>query len=104
MIRNDGNPAHAHTHMHMHGQDYEHVHEHDRKRSVVGTQSADREKTLLEYMVTHNREHNEELEECRQRLLALGKNDAASILQDAIETFNAGNHKLATVLDVLGQE
>jgi hypothetical protein len=82
---------------HEHGGGHSHTHEHGQAVSPEKT------KALLAYMLTHNREHAQELVQLRTQLEALGKEEAAQLLNDAISDYDRGNEKLEAVIDAAEQ-
>ena len=60
----------------------------------------DKTKTLLTYMLDHNRHHAEELHELAHSL----EDEPAQLLHDAILDFNLGNEKLDEALKLLKGE
>ena len=59
---------------------------------------------LMGYMVSHNDAHAQELAECAQRLLEVGKRGAYERLMDAVSDFDVANAKLDSVLQELHEE
>ncbi len=73
-----------------------HNHNHNQKTASSPEESL----ALLDYMLGHNRHHAKELHE-----LAHSLPDAeSSLLLDAVEDFNRGNEKLASVLAMMKGE
>jgi hypothetical protein len=49
-------------------------------------------------MLKHNREHAQELEQLKEQLTALGKDEAARLLNIAIEDYNRGSSQLEAAI------
>ena len=79
---------HANGHSHTHG-------------PVTAFDSVEQAEALMRYMLEHNRHHAEELHELCHKLEASGKNDAAQLIDEAVDRFFAGNELLAKALEAL---
>ena len=75
--------------------DHTHPHDHEHK-----THSPEETLALLNYMIDHNAHHAEELHE----LAHSSKEEAAELIHEAVELFNAGNEKLEKALAMLKGE
>ena len=80
--------------------DHGHEHHHHEHEHIGGAEAL----AILTYMLDHNRHHAEELHELCHKLEASGKNEAALLIDEAVERFNEGNVLLAAALEKLGQE
>ncbi|MBR6205719.1 MAG: hypothetical protein IKQ73_00925 [Oscillospiraceae bacterium] len=58
----------------------------------------------MTYMLEHNRHHAEELHELCHKLEAMGKGEAANLLDASVDDFRAGNAMLESALDILKGE
>ena len=97
--------AHEHSHAHEGGGSHSHSHEHTHSHGEISAfGSRDQAAALMSYMLDHNRHHAEELHELCHKLEASGKNEAALLIDEAVERFNEGNVLLAAALEKLGQE
>jgi hypothetical protein len=63
-----------------------------------------RTKTLLGYMLEHNREHAGELGSLARELRHAGLDRAADILGEGVKDFDRGNEKLAEALGLIPGE
>ncbi|MFP3090623.1 hypothetical protein LQZ21_09890 [Treponema sp. TIM-1] len=61
-------------------------------------------KTLLAYMLEHNREHAGELGSLAHELRHAGRDGAADILDAGVKDFNRGNEKLVAALGLIEGE
>ena len=85
--------SHEHDHTHSHGHGAEHDHSHE-------THSPEEALALLRYMTDHNRHHAEELHELSHSI----SGEAAQLIHDAVDCFEAGNEKLDKALALLQKE
>jgi hypothetical protein len=85
-----------HEHEHAHNHPYPHSHSHPHTH---GPPDIARIKTLLGYMLEHNREHAGELGSLAHELRHAGLDGAADTLDDGVKDFDRGNEKLAEALD-----
>ena len=102
------NHSHEHTHTHDHGHEHEagQVVEHTHEHCCGGehkTQSAVENMALLNYMIDHNRHHNEDLHELMHSLEASGKKEAAALVAEAMHFYEHGTEKLEDALVLLGK-
>ena len=79
---------------HCHDHDHDHHHSH-------GAPSQPPTTALLAYMLDHNQHHAAELEELAGQLKEQGMTQAAETILAGVADFNAGNTKLAAVLDLI---
>ncbi len=84
-----------HVHEHEHGG---HTHTHG---SVHAFDSVEQAEALMRYMLEHNRHHAQELHELCHKLEAGGKGEAAGLIDEAFDRYEAGNELLAQALEVL---
>lgn len=61
--------------------------------------SSDENKTLLSYMLHHNKHHEEELAELAKNL----DEDVANLINEAIKSFSKGNEILQNALDLMNK-
>lgn len=85
---------HAHEHEHTHGHD--HIHEH--------AEDLNKTRTLLTYMLDHNRHHAEELKGMVRTLIHLEQYEAAALITEGINFFSDGNDKLEAALEQFKEE
>lgn len=90
-----------HEHEHVHNHPYPHSHSHPHTHGPVDIA---RIKTLLGYMLEHNREHAGELGSLAHELRHAGLDRAADTLDDGVKDFDRGNEKLAEALDLIQGE
>ncbi len=93
-VRRDGT-AHSHS-GHTHSHPHTHPHEHQPAEAEV--------LALLQYMVSHNDAHAQELAELASRLQESGKAKAYRQIMDAVAGFDVANSQLASVLAGLKTE
>jgi hypothetical protein len=82
--------GHSHSHEHCH---HDHAHE--------PAPDLNRAAALLDYMTDHNRQHAAEVGDLAHQLYHAGKENAAKLLEDAVEDFEAGSEKLAEALALI---
>ena len=91
---------HAH-HNHNHGDcghDHSHGHcDHDHGAAPDLAKIS----ALLDYMTDHNRQHAAEVGDFAHQLYHAGKENAAQLLEKAVEDFEAGSEKLAEALTLI---
>ncbi len=85
---------------HDHNGEHNH-HHHDHFHCSEEIQSKSETQALLAYMLSHNEHHEKELIEMAGELRSMGMNDAASLLDEGIESFKAGNEKLYEALKIV---
>lgn len=83
---------------HTHGEGS--CHSHGEAKEISPEQTP----VLLTYMLDHNRSHADELHGIVHALEKQGKADAAKVLAESVELFNACNSKLAEALDMVKGE
>ena len=89
-----------------HTHEHEHTHEHGHDHSCGGehkAQSAVENMALLNYMIDHNRHHNEDLHELFHALEAAGKKDVAASVAEAMHFYDHGTEKLEDALKLLSE-
>ena len=87
---------HSHGHDHAHGHDNGHCdHDHGPAPDLAKISA------LLDYMTDHNRQHAAEVGDFAHQLYHAGKEDAARLLEKAVEDFEAGSEKLAEALALI---
>ncbi|MBO7730288.1 MAG: hypothetical protein J6S31_05455 [Lachnospiraceae bacterium] len=72
---------------------HEHFHDH-----ITAFDSMDQAIALITYMYEHNKSHAEELHEICHKLEASGQNEAAFLVDDAVDHFREGNACLELAL------
>ncbi|MDR2630175.1 MAG: hypothetical protein LBC60_04560 [Spirochaetaceae bacterium] len=92
---------HEHCHPHEHGHEHEHTHSHPHTHG--GQPDLTRIKTLLTYMLEHNKEHAGELGSLAHELRHAGLDKAADILDTGLKDFDRGNEKIAEALGLITQ-
>lgn len=90
------NHTHEHEHTHEHGHDHCCGGEHKEQSAVENM-------ALLNYMIDHNRHHNEDLHELFHSLEAAGKKEAAAVVAEAMHFYDHGTEKLEDALRLLGE-
>ena len=85
---------HAHSHDH-----HDHVH-----ADITAFDSKDQAIALMSYMLDHNVHHAEELHELAHKLEISGEEEAAHLIDHALEKYSVGNANLAEALDSLKKE
>ncbi|MDR3342751.1 MAG: hypothetical protein LBT14_08200 [Treponema sp.] len=88
---------HEHTHPHEHPHTHEHTHPHEHAPEDNLAQL----KTLLAYMLDHNREHTGELGDMAKKLHQVGLCEAADLIDTGVKDFEKGNEKLAKALALI---
>ena len=100
----DHDHAHPHTHEHLH----DHGHTHDHCHSDCGSCQSKCEHTpmeelmaLMQYMVSHNAAHANELAELAKQFQVAGNGAAYEQVMAAVSDFEKGNMRLSVVLNSL---
>ena len=81
----------------------EHHHDHDAEE-IQGFASLDQALAVMQYMLDHNRHHAEELHNLTHRLEAMEKDNAAALLDMALDAFHQGNQRLEAAIEALKKE
>ena len=91
-----------------HGHDHEHTHDHGHSHGCnscgdSGCQGNCREEVvaLLNYMLSHNEHHAEELDQMAENLTKLGMDDAAKTIKEGVADFKKGNMRLGLALTLV---
>lgn len=94
--------SHDHGHDHEHGHSHDHGHGHTHSHESAGGTPPEAKKALalLNYMLSHNRQHTAELQAAGK---TLGSGAAAQALADAVHYYEHGNEKLQQTLNLLGK-
>jgi hypothetical protein len=94
--------AHSHTHEHSHEHDHSHKHDHDHGHAHGG---GDLKETLalLNYMLSHNEQHAQEIRDWAEKLEKAGEKQAAELLFESVADFQNGNDKLDRALKILNK-
>ena len=79
-------------------------HDHHIHNQETGFETVEQAAALMTYMLEHNKHHAQELHELSHKLEAMGKTDAAFLLDAAVENFNSGNAMLESALDNIKKE
>lgn len=85
------------------GHNHDHSHDHFHE-SISAFESKDQAIALVAYMLEHNKSHTEELHEICHKLEASGENEAAYLIDDAVDQFMEGNALLQSALEALKKE
>jgi ABC-type Zn2+ transport system substrate-binding protein/surface adhesin len=91
---------HAHGHDHLHEHDHSHEHR-DHDHAHGSAPDLAKAAALLEYMTDHNRQHASEVGDLAHYFYHAGKENAAKLLEDAVEDFATGSEKLAEALALI---
>lgn len=86
-----------------HGQE-SHCHEHQHEQEHCGScQGGCTEEVvaLLNYMLSHNEHHAQELDQMSENLKKLGMEDAAKTIKEAVADFQKGNMRLGLALTLV---
>ena len=81
-----------------------HAHSHEHARHHDHDFDLNKTRTLLTYMLDHNRHHAEELKELVHALSHLEQYEAAALISEGINYFSDGNDKLEAALEQLKEE
>ncbi|SHI33126.1 hypothetical protein [Parasporobacterium paucivorans] len=107
------NHEHAHTHTHTHeypdGMQFTHEHTHMHEGSDASAHSHTHEKvtnntesqkiiSILDYTVSHNIHHAEELSRIADNLESSGMAESAQLIRESIPLYNQANAKLSEAL------
>ena len=89
-----------------HGSAHEHEHEHEHEHcgscnSDCQGNCADEVVALLNYMLSHNEHHAEELDQMANNLEKLGMPDAAKTIKEGVADFKKGNMRLGLALTLV---
>ena len=87
----------AHEHEHLHGHPHTHSHEHAHAHGAAQAASPEETLALLDYMLSHNKHHTEELHGLAHQVSA----NAAQLLQEAVSEYEQCNAKLAEAVRLL---
>jgi ABC-type Zn2+ transport system substrate-binding protein/surface adhesin len=102
----DEEASHDHSHEHSHGGGVSHSHSHtdgDHEHSHgIQPISDERANALLDYMISHNRSHTQELREFAATLEAGGKSEASAHIVGAAKMFAVGTASLEAAKIKLG--
>ena len=79
-------------------------HHHDHHTHEHGFETIEQAIALMTYMLEHNKHHAEELHELSHKLEAMGKGDAACLLDASVDGFMTGNAMLESALENLKKE
>ncbi|MCQ2451600.1 MAG: hypothetical protein MJ075_00500 [Oscillospiraceae bacterium] len=79
-------------------------HYHTHHGEEAGFETIEQAIALMSYMLEHNRHHAEELHELCHKLEAMGKGDAANLLDASVDRFFDGNAMLESALETLKGE
>lgn len=89
-----GSEGHHHDHEHNH----EHCHE---CKEGCEKNCTDEVVALLNYMLSHNQHHAEELDQMADNLVKLGMEDAARTIKEGVADFQKGNMRLGLALTLV---
>ena len=79
-------------------------HNHDHHTHDHGFETIEQAIALMTYMLDHNKHHAHELHELSHKLEAMGKGDAACLLDASVDGFMTGNAMLESALENLKKE
>lgn len=97
----DGHGHHGH---HGPGEDHEHHGHHSHHtHDIPQDGNPDRSLILLRYMYDHNMHHAEELVELAASLRSEGREEAAGLLDEALNAYRQGNELLGRALGACGK-
>lgn len=101
-VHADGS-THVHSHSHESGHDHEHTHSH--QCSGCGEDGCngctEEVVALLNYMLSHNEHHAEELDQMAENIAKLDMQAASKLIKDAVSEFQKGNMKLSLALTLV---
>lgn len=85
-----------------HHHDHDHGHEHCHAcGDGCGKNCTDEVVALLNYMLSHNQHHAEELDQMAENLTKLGMEDAAKTIKEGVADFQKGNMRLGLALTLV---
>lgn len=103
-VHADGS-THVHSHSHESGHDHEHTHGHSHQCSGCGEDGCsgctEEVVALLNYMLSHNEHHADELDQMAENIAKLDMQDASKLIKDAVSEFQKGNMKLSLALTLV---
>ena len=79
-------------------------HDHHHHSHEEGFETIEQAVALMTYMLDHNRHHADELHDICHKLEAMGKTEAACLLEASVNSFNSGNEMLEAALENLKKE
>lgn len=87
---------------HHHDHDHDHAHEHCQACGEGCEKNCtDEVVALLNYMLSHNQHHAEELDQMAENLTKLGMEDAARTIKEGVADFQKGNMRLGLALTLV---
>ena len=94
--------THTHEHSHAGGESHEHSHECSHNcDSCSGHNHKEETVALLTYMLAHNEQHANELDQMASNLEKLDMNDAAKQIKESVSDFQKGNMRLSLALTLV---
>lgn len=99
--------GHAHEHTHDHCHEHSHDHSHECSHECGSCGEADHAKetlALLTYMLSHNEQHANELDQMANNLEKLGMADAAKQIKEGVSDFQKGNMRLSLALTLVKEQ
>lgn len=93
--------THSHEHSHDHDHNHEHSHDHDHELShteTAGEANSNKLITLMDYMLSHNIQHTEELEKMCEKLEKEGFKEGSALIKECVSDYQNGNEKLREAL------
>nr|WP_296005526.1 cobalt transporter [uncultured Blautia sp.] len=85
-----------------HHHDHDHAHEHCQACGEGCEKNCtDEVVALLNYMLSHNQHHAEELDQMAENLTKLGMEDAARTIKEGVADFQKGNMRLGLALTLV---
>ena len=98
----NGNVIHHGGEGHHHDHDHDHGHEHCHAcGDGCEKNCTDEVVALLNYMLSHNQHHAEELDQMAENLTKLGMEDAAKTIKEGVADFQKGNMRLGLALTLV---
>lgn len=94
----------GHFHNHEHTHEHNHEHHHDHEHIQAHAEDLVKTRTLLTYMLEHNRHHADELKAMVRTLIHLEQYEAAALITEGTNFFSDGNDKLEAALEQLKEE
>ena len=88
-------------HEHHEGHDHDKDHKGHKQNSHDHGLGGQKEKSVLEFVLEHNKQHTEELVGLAEKLEQAGKTEAAALLRAASSDYESGNAKLHSALHKL---
>lgn len=106
LINDENGNMVPHGHDHDHEHDHVHSHEHSHgcsscSEGECGGNCTEEVVALLNYMLSHNEHHAQELDQMADNLSKLGMEDAAKTIKEGVADFQKGNMRLGLALTLV---